>query len=101
SELFSRELATAGTTVRLAGAAGADLTTRGYHSQVQLQGDGLALFHLDGTRRAIRQQDGRFVVGDQQYVADTLIRQAADKPSSFSPNVLLRPIVQDTLFPTI
>jgi len=101
SALFSRELATAGTTARLAGTAGADLTTRGYHSQVQLQSDGLALFHLDGTRRAIRQADGRFVVGDQQYGADTLIRQAADQPSSFSPNVLLRPIVQDTLFPTI
>jgi bacillithiol synthase len=101
SELFSRELATAGTTARLAGAAGADLATRGYHAQVQLQPDGLALFHLDGTRRPIRQQDGRFVVGDQQYVADALLKQALDQPARFSPNVLLRPVVQDTLFPTI
>ena len=66
-----------------------------------MQADGLALFHLDGTRRPIRQQDGRFVVGDQQFGADALMQQAADRPSSFSPNVLLRPVVQDALFPTI
>ena len=101
SQLFSRELATAGTTARLAGAAGAALTTRGYHAQVQLQSDALALFHLDGTRKPIRRQDGRFVVGDQPFVAETLVKQAAEQPSLFSPNVLLRPLVQDSLFPSI
>ena len=29
------------------------------------------------------------------------MQEAAERPSGFSPNVLLRPIVQDTLFPTI
>jgi bacillithiol synthase len=29
------------------------------------------------------------------------VQQAADRPDGFSPNVLLRPVVQDTLFPTI
>ena len=47
--------------------AGADLTTRGYHSQVQLQDDSLALFHLDGSRRPIRQHNGQFVVGDEMF----------------------------------
>ena len=67
------------------------------------QDDSLALFHLDGgRRRAIRQQDGRFVVGDQQYPAAALRRsRRPNSPAGFSPNVLLRPIVQDTLFPTI
>src|SRR5206468_13068665 len=80
---------------------GSDLVARGYHSQVQAQDDSLALFHLEGGRRAIRQQDGEFVVGDKNYPAAVLVQEATDRPSGFSPNVLLRPVVQDTIFPTI
>jgi bacillithiol synthase len=101
SQVFARELSMPGTTVKLAALAGSDLTARGYHAQVHGQDDGVALFHIDGGRRAIRQQDGRFVIGDEQYAAPALIEQATTQPGGFSPNVLLRPIVQDTLFPTI
>ncbi len=100
-EVFARELSMPGQTAKLAALAGSDLTARGYHAQVNAQDDSLALFHLDGSRRAIRQQDGRFVVGEQPYQAATLVAQATEQPTSFSPNVLLRPIVQDTIFPTI
>jgi len=90
-----------GQTGRLAALAGSDLTSRGYHAQVHAQDDTLALFHLDGGRRSIRQQDGRFLVGEQQFPAAALVQQATQDPTGFSPNVLLRPIVQDTIFPTI
>src|SRR5256885_5392656 len=90
-----------GRTAKLAALAGSDLVARGYHSQVQAQDDSLALFHLEGGRRAIRQQDGEFVVGDKNYPAAVLVQEATDRPSGFSPNVLLRPVVQDTIFPTI
>src|SRR5207247_1686639 len=102
--VFARELSMPGQTVKLAALAGSDLTARGYHAQVHAQDDSLALFHLDGAdkgRRAIRQQDGRFVVGEQHFPTSTLVLQATERPDGFSPNVLLRPIVQDTLFPTI
>src|SRR6185369_7920666 len=101
SQVFARELSMPGQTVKLAALAGSDLTARGYHAQVHAQDDSVALFHLNGGRRAIRQQDGRFVVGDQQYAAPAFVEQATTQPAEFSPNVLLRPIVQDTLFPTI
>ncbi|MCU1383683.1 MAG: bacillithiol biosynthesis cysteine-adding enzyme BshC [Acidobacteria bacterium] len=101
SQVFARELSMPGTTVKLAALAGSDLTARGYHAQVHGNDEGLALFHLDGGRRAIRQQDGGFVVGDQQFAAPALVEQATSQPAGFSPNVLLRPIVQDTIFPTI
>jgi bacillithiol biosynthesis cysteine-adding enzyme BshC len=101
AQVFARELAMPGQTVKLAGLAGSDLTARGYHAQVHAQDDSLALFHMDGSRRAIRQQDGQFVVGDQRFPAAALVAQATAQPASFSPNVLLRPIVQDTIFPTI
>jgi bacillithiol biosynthesis cysteine-adding enzyme BshC len=102
ARVFRHELSTPGQTVKLASLAGSDLIARGYHAQVHGHDDSAALFHIDaGARRAIRQQDGHFVVGDNRYPAAALMEQAADKPSGFSPNVLLRPIVQDTLFPTI
>ena len=101
SQVFARELSMPGQTAKLAALAGSDLTARGYHAQVHAQDDSLALFHLDGARRAIRQQDGRFVVGDQQFPAAALVEQATAHPTGFSPNVLLRPVVQDTIFPTI
>jgi len=105
SQVFARELSTPGQTVKLAALAGSDLTARGYHAQVHGQDDGVALFYLerqvDGGRRAIRQQDGHFVIGDQPFAPAALVEQATTQPAGFSPNVLLRPIVQDTLFPTI
>ena len=101
SQVFARELSIPGETVKLAALAGSDLTARGYHAQVQAHEDSLALFHLDGGRRAIRREQGGFVVGDRQYPPAVLLRQAIEHPADFSPNVLLRPVVQDTIFPTI
>ncbi len=101
STVFVTELSKPGETAKLASAAGAHLVSRGYHSQVHTHDDGLALFHLEGGRRAIRQQGGQFVVGDRRFAPATLLQEAETRPASFSPNVLLRPIVQDTLFPTI
>ncbi len=100
-DVFARELSMPGQTVKLAALAGSDLTARGYHAQVHPQDDSLALFHLDGGRRSIRQQDGSFLVGDERYSPATLVREAAERPTGFSPNVLLRPVVQDTIFPTV
>jgi bacillithiol biosynthesis cysteine-adding enzyme BshC len=56
---------------------------------------------LNGIRRAIRRQGDRFLIGDTPVTAASLIEEAKTDPTRFSPNVLLRPIVQDTLFPTI
>jgi len=100
-QVFSRELAAPGRTSKLAGAAGASLSSLGYHTQVQTSDEGLALFHVDQGRHPLRQQDGHFVAGDRQFAAAAIVAEASTKPAAFSPNVLLRPIVQDTLFPTI
>ena len=102
-ELFTRELSSPGTTSRLAAAAGRDLQRNGYHAQVQADPATVALFRLgdDGNRQAVRIGDAGFVVADQAIPADALVREAGVEPLRFSPNVLLRPIVQDSLFPTV
>ena len=99
--VFDRELQLRGEASRLAAAAGAQLSARGYHAQVQPAEDAVALFHVDGRRRPIRLRDGGFALGDALLAPDALRDLVREQPATFSPNVLLRPIVQDTLFPTV
>jgi bacillithiol biosynthesis cysteine-adding enzyme BshC len=101
AELFARELSEAGRTSALAKAAGDELSARGHQPQVVPQPDSVALFHLDGTRKSIRRQGDHFVAGDSTFSIEQLTAKARTSPDAFSPNVLLRPLVQDTLFPTI
>ena len=100
-EVFARELAAPSQTAKLAAATGSDLVARGYHAQVTPSDESVALFRLNGGRRPIRQQHGQFIVGDQSYPAATLLKEVRERPAGFSPSVLLRPIVQDSLFPTV
>ncbi len=99
--VFERELELRGATARLAGAAGERLADGGYHAQVTPAADAVALFQMNGGRRPIRLRDADFTVGEAGVSRDAMTRLARERPETFSPNVLLRPIVQDTLFPTV
>ncbi|MEO6214350.1 MAG: bacillithiol biosynthesis cysteine-adding enzyme BshC [Vicinamibacterales bacterium] len=101
ADVFARELQFPGTTASLAAAAGSVLLERGHQPQVMPQPDSLSLFRLEGSRRPIRRQGDQFVVGDNTHPPSVLAAEAIEHPERFSPNVLLRPIVQDALFPTI
>ena len=100
-EVFAHEVRTAGRTAALAATAGAALVACGYHAQVTPQVNSVALFRMDGVREPIRYSANSFTVGEADYATATLAAEVAAVPARFSPNVLLRPIVQDTLFPTI
>jgi bacillithiol synthase len=99
--VFTQEVEHAGRTSALAAEAAAALAERGYRAQVTPHEGQPALFHLDGGREPIRQQDGLFTIGDRTYSREALLELVKRSPHEFSPNVLLRPLVQDTLFPTI
>jgi bacillithiol biosynthesis cysteine-adding enzyme BshC len=101
SAIFQRVLATPGHTRQLATEAGQALVAAGYHAQVLAQPDATALFSMAEGRIPIKYRDGQFFVGDAAVDADTLRQDAAAHPERFSPNVLLRAVVQDTLLPTI
>ena len=101
AELFEREITSAGMTTSLARAAGEELIQAGFHAQVDSQPDTLALFMLNDTRRAIRQVGDRLRVGDELVDRTQLLDQLREQPACLGPNVLLRPIVQDRLFPTV
>jgi bacillithiol biosynthesis cysteine-adding enzyme BshC len=99
--VFAQEIRNAGRTSVLANQAGHDLATRGYHAQVEAGDDALALFLIDGARTPVRPDADGFVVGETRRSAADLLALVEATPWTFSPNVLLRPIVQDTIFPTV
>jgi bacillithiol biosynthesis cysteine-adding enzyme BshC len=99
--VFAQELRNVGRTAALASAAGRAMAALGHAPQVEPQIDQPSVFHLDGARIPIRRAGDAFVIGNTTVDAATLVEQAERTPAQFSPNVLLRPIVQDTLFPTV
>ena len=101
ADLFAREVEHAGETSRLAAEAGAALESRGYHAQAAAQAGSVALFHLDQGREPIRRDGDGFLVGDRRESRQALLDRVRRSPGEFSPNVLLRPLAQDTLFPTV
>jgi bacillithiol biosynthesis cysteine-adding enzyme BshC len=99
--VFTREIERAGQTARLAADAGAAMESRGYTAQVTPHPDSVALFHLNAGRQPIRFQGDSFLVGDRVEAKSAMLEHVRRAPDEFSPNVILRPIVQDTLFPTV
>ncbi|AMY11139.1 bacillithiol biosynthesis cysteine-adding enzyme BshC [Luteitalea pratensis] len=101
STIFQRVLAHPGHTRHLASDTGQALVADGYHAQVVTQPDATALFSMVEGRSPIKYRDEQLLVGETPVDAATLRADAAAHPERFSPNVLLRAVVQDTLLPTI
>jgi bacillithiol synthase len=103
AELFRRELEVPCHTACLAKETGEAMRKLGHTPQVEPSEDSVALFYLgDGARQSIkRREGGGYTIGSTTHDAEALRAEAVAHPERFSPNVLLRPVVQDKLFPTI
>ena len=73
-----------------------------YHRQVQTNPINLFLMG-DDSRQSITVQGNQFKIKghDQSYSSDVLLSRLDHYPEQFSPNVILRPITQDFIFPSI
>jgi len=102
-DIFYREIADGSPSTRQAVAASERLRRAGYEPQIPLHEDILNQFYVERERRAIQWKDGAFdIKGLPAAVAkERLLELAKDKPSLFSPNVLLRPLYQDAVLPTV
>jgi len=87
---------------------GRALEAAGYHQQVKVTPSSTLLFTLrDGARVPVYRRADRdsavadFVIGQESISQVELLRRIATTPHLFSPNVLLRPVVQDYLLPTL
>ncbi|NDQ58201.1 MAG: bacillithiol biosynthesis cysteine-adding enzyme BshC [Acidipila sp.] len=85
-----------------------DLTVRnkalehaGFHAQVRVAERATLLFLIrDGRRTPLRAIDSGFAAGDSAITLAQLEGALEKSPEKFSANVLLRPVVQDSLLPT-
>ena len=88
-------------------ARGKALEAAGYHQQVKVTPLSTLLFALqNGTRLPVhRHANGNggaeFVIGQERISQTDLLGRIEASPQNFSANVLLRPVVQDFLLPTI
>lgn len=87
---------------RLLLARGKELEEAGYHQQVKVTASSTVLFEIvDGKRTVIQRVNGSFKAGANRYSPAELVERIEQAPEKFSANVLLRPVVQDYLLPTL
>jgi bacillithiol synthase len=79
-----------------------ELEAAGYHAQVKVTPSHTLCFYFEeGARTPVRHQDSEFFIGERKLAAAELLKEAERCPEKFSANVLLRPVMQDYLLPTL
>ena len=103
--IFRKEIDEPLVSTDAANRAGDEIESLGYKRQVFKSDDDTDFFlSIDGKRTPISYRDGRFKPhhkdDDRDYSREDLLKWLEERPEDFSPNVLLRPVVQDYLLPT-
>jgi bacillithiol synthase len=105
SPIYTAAVNNAGTLNDALLARGRELTRAGYHEQVKVTPSSTTLFLIhNGSRTAIhrsRTNTDLFEVAGEKVSRAMLLDQIASNLEAFSPNALLRPVVQDSLLPTL
>ena len=85
-----------------------ELQNAGFEPQVKVTPETTLLFQIrDGIRQPIvyqaknGEESGVFKIGDATLAEAEVLQLADSSPETLSPNALLRPVVQDYLFPTV
>jgi bacillithiol synthase len=87
-------------------ARGKELEAAGYHQQVKVTASSTPLFYMGGgarivVHRKLNSDESEFIIGEERVSKAELARRIDERPQDFSANVLLRPVIQDYLLPTL
>ena len=83
-------------------ARSAALEKAGFHAQVKVTEQSTLLFRLvDGQRIPLRAANGGLAAGNKIESIEETLNGLEERPEDFSPSALLRPIIQDSLLPTV
>jgi bacillithiol biosynthesis cysteine-adding enzyme BshC len=99
--LFRREL-TDHAAVHARIEATSDVLRETYHAQVHTRPTNLFLLDEEGRLPIDAEEDGTFTLRgtDRTFTEEELLTRLDTAPEQFSPNVVLRPLMQDALLPT-
>ena len=76
----------------------AGLTAAGYHAQVHIEAQTSFVFLLEnGKRQALRRHGREYTLNGIRFSTEELM----DRAASLSPNAVMRPVIQDSMLPTI
>jgi bacillithiol biosynthesis cysteine-adding enzyme BshC len=99
---FIEEVGLDGSSQAKVAAVNEKLLAAGYHIQVHKNKELVNLFYQPARRQALRKGEGGFVTdGNERFTSVELEAAVREKPENFSPNVLLRPVLQSYLFPVV
>lgn len=76
------------------------LQSAGYHAQAKPREINLFLLS-DRKRERIIEENGRFKAGEEVFEQQELLNLLKTHPERFSPNVILRPLYQQTVLPSV
>jgi bacillithiol biosynthesis cysteine-adding enzyme BshC len=78
------------------------LEKAGFHAQVKVTEQSTLVFRIVGGQRlALRAANGELTAGGKTESLDASLKAVEEHPEEFSPSALLRPVIQDTLLPTV
>jgi len=104
SDIYCREIEEKSPSTNLVLQTSSRLKDAGYHTQVQLRAsERLNLFYTDPVRLSLQQKSDAITStdGSRAFSRQELLTIAQNEPHKLSPNVILRSITQDTIFPTV
>ncbi len=102
-DVFYTEIAQNSPSTRCVLESSQKLTQKNYSTQIQLHEGILNLFLVEDERESIQFRDDDFSIKGKPktFKKDELLQLLQKQPHKFSPNVLLRPLYQDTVLPTV
>ncbi|MEZ4765369.1 MAG: bacillithiol biosynthesis BshC [Calditrichia bacterium] len=106
--LFEKALTNADKILNVANQRNSELSDAGYGTQIHFNPNQTLLFLNDKNARRVRvdiDDSGQFLLkypdGHRPVAREDLLKTCSESPQYLSPNVALRPLMQDSLLPTV